>query len=352
MHHGDGDPAGDASGDPPGAARRQEAVWQDVVEAVPGVVLVLNADQVCTYVSPAVERELGVRACDVVGTCPDRLEDPDQLPDVWRARIAAATGERGATSRVLLPGPHGPVWYRSTSTRLVHPVTGAVSTVVHLQDVAGEVASQVALTRSIDRYRCLLEAVDEAVLQLDARGRIESFNPQALDLLHRSPDGLLGALAVTVLGLCDQDGRPIGGDLAQALAPATGAGVWRTLVRGDGERRLVRVRLTSFGGPGPGGGGDLLVLRECAGHGAPPGRPGPTPREARSAAGLTAREGDVLDGLARGGDVPTIARMLGISVHSVRGHVKSITAKLGVHSQLQAVIAAAQRGLVDLTQPD
>jgi DNA-binding NarL/FixJ family response regulator len=30
--------------------------------------------------------------------------------------------------------------------------------------------------------------------------------------------------------------------------------------------------------------------------------------------------------------------------------VKSITAKLGVHSQLQAVIAATRRGMVDLNE--
>ena len=43
-----------------------------------------------------------------------------------------------------------------------------------------------------------------------------------------------------------------------------------------------------------------------------------------------------------------IARLLELSVYSVRGHIKSLMRKLGVHSQLQAVVAAARRGIVDV----
>ncbi|GAA1479101.1 response regulator transcription factor [Nocardioides aestuarii] len=66
-----------------------------------------------------------------------------------------------------------------------------------------------------------------------------------------------------------------------------------------------------------------------------------------SAAGLTAREQDVLTRLAEGRTVSVIARDLGISVHTCRGYVRSVLAKLGVHSQLEAVVVAVMRGLVD-----
>jgi PAS domain S-box-containing protein len=328
-------------------------VWRDVVEALPGVVLLLNGDHVCTYASPGVHAELGIPPDAVIGLRPESLIDAEHHPEVWGCRAAAAAGERGVTARVRIADAAGDLrWFESAVTQLVDPDTDAVYSAVHLRRITAEVEAQAALTRCNARYRSVLAAVDEAVLQLDSRGRIESFNPQALALAGRTADELLGADAVAVLDLRDRDGRPVTGPIERALAltgePDGEAPVWHSLARGDGERRLVRVSLTSFTGPRPLDGGAVVILKESAAGSA---AAAPTLQQARSAAGLTAREGDVLDGLAAGGDVPTIARQLGISVHSVRGHVKSITAKLGVHSQLQAVIAAARRGMIDLAGP-
>jgi DNA-binding NarL/FixJ family response regulator len=62
--------------------------------------------------------------------------------------------------------------------------------------------------------------------------------------------------------------------------------------------------------------------------------------------GLTAREHEVLRLMASGLDPRAIARQLGISVHTCRGHVKSVLAKLDAHSQLEAVAVATRRGLL------
>jgi DNA-binding CsgD family transcriptional regulator len=71
-------------------------------------------------------------------------------------------------------------------------------------------------------------------------------------------------------------------------------------------------------------------------------------RQARTAAGLTPREHEVLERLADGRDATQIARELELSVYSVRGHIKSLMRKLDVHSQLQAVVVGARRGIVDV----
>jgi len=65
--------------------------------------------------------------------------------------------------------------------------------------------------------------------------------------------------------------------------------------------------------------------------------------------GLTAREHEVLELMGSGLDPRAIARRLGISVHTCRGYVKAVLAKLDVHSQLEAVAVATRRGLI---QPD
>lgn len=61
---------------------------------------------------------------------------------------------------------------------------------------------------------------------------------------------------------------------------------------------------------------------------------------------LTAREYEVLQGMAEGAPPKVIAASMGISVHTVRGHVKNIYWKLDAHSQLEAVAIARRRGLL------
>ncbi len=61
---------------------------------------------------------------------------------------------------------------------------------------------------------------------------------------------------------------------------------------------------------------------------------------------LTRREREVLECLGAGMQVKAIARVLGITLQTCRGYVKSLHAKLGVRSQLEAVVKAQQLGLL------
>ena len=62
---------------------------------------------------------------------------------------------------------------------------------------------------------------------------------------------------------------------------------------------------------------------------------------------LTLRESDTLRLMATGLETRLIAREMGISLHTCRGHVKSLLSKLGAHSQLEAVAKAMRYGMID-----
>jgi DNA-binding NarL/FixJ family response regulator len=119
-------------------------------------------------------------------------------------------------------------------------------------------------------------------------------------------------------------------DLAAAAAEA-GVG-WLLSKQGSLDRLLASVRAaprenlvvdpTLF----------LEISRPVAGATAPPR--------------LTRREHEVLQLLAEGLDTRGIARKLNISVNTCRGYIKSLLARLGAHSQLQAVAIATGHGLV------
>jgi DNA-binding NarL/FixJ family response regulator len=63
---------------------------------------------------------------------------------------------------------------------------------------------------------------------------------------------------------------------------------------------------------------------------------------------LTARETEILQSIADGKSTVDTAEVLFISVSTVKTHVKSILAKLGVHSKLEAVTLAFRNGMIRL----
>jgi DNA-binding CsgD family transcriptional regulator len=76
-------------------------------------------------------------------------------------------------------------------------------------------------------------------------------------------------------------------------------------------------------------------------------------RDALAAAGpvdieLTPRERDVLALMAEGASNKSIARQLGISVHTAKFHVGSLLEKLDATGRTDAVAHAARRGVIHL----
>lgn len=70
----------------------------------------------------------------------------------------------------------------------------------------------------------------------------------------------------------------------------------------------------------------------------------------RSLDRLTPRETEILRALAAGETATEIAGELGISALTVQSHVKSILAKLGVHSKIEAVTLAWRQGMVPTSE--
>lgn len=73
---------------------------------------------------------------------------------------------------------------------------------------------------------------------------------------------------------------------------------------------------------------------------------GEPPRVTTSSVQLTPRQLDVLRYVASGYSTEHIAKTLGISIETVRNHVRGLMGRLGVHTRLEAVIRGHELGLV------
>lgn len=61
---------------------------------------------------------------------------------------------------------------------------------------------------------------------------------------------------------------------------------------------------------------------------------------------LTPREHEVLDLISRGFSYIEVARLQGLSMHTVQSHIKNLYAKLAVHSKTEAVYEGTRMGLL------
>ncbi|HLH23366.1 MAG TPA: response regulator transcription factor [Chloroflexota bacterium] len=72
------------------------------------------------------------------------------------------------------------------------------------------------------------------------------------------------------------------------------------------------------------------------------------PRHPAELLTLAPRELEVLQVLATGKSAEDAAAELGISIHTLRTHLKKCMAKMGVRSKLEAIIGALRAGLIEL----
>ncbi|MFE1271000.1 LuxR C-terminal-related transcriptional regulator [Streptomyces sp. NPDC058758] len=195
-----------------------------------------------------------------------------------------------------------------------------------------------ALLGSVDG----LSVVAEAATADEAVAAVERLRPRVVVTdLCRGPDGESGAEAVRrMLG---PRPRPavlvvtVADDDASVLA-ALRAGARGYLLKGAGPAEVVRaVWAVANGETLLGAAVGRLVAALLAGP--RPGRTAPVLR------GLTPREHEVLDLVARGLGNEAIARRLTVSPKTVRNHVSAVLAKLHTASRAEAIVRAREAGL-------
>ncbi len=129
---------------------------------------------------------------------------------------------------------------------------------------------------------------------------------------------------------------------ARSVVRAIEAGADGYLLKGAGEQQAEEAIRSVLGGGAPispAVASHLLTrMRERTS----------SPRGAELDAPLTEKETAVLTDLAKGFRYKEVARLHGISPHTVADHVKSIYRKLAVNSRSEAVFEAVQAGLIKL----
>ncbi|TAK50691.1 MAG: PAS domain-containing protein [Betaproteobacteria bacterium] len=220
--------------------------------------------------------------------------------------------------------------------------------------------------RTMDQIEQILQQMQDGAFAVDSRRQVVFWNRTCERMLGVSARAALGQPCFQLIRAHEASGRRYCGKRCTLASLARGGAAPRAMPlwfsAGDGiplqlsvsvfllpsqQRGLWHVMHVLKRGPhangtlpaGPGAAARSDGTSDCAGERRD------TPRDDGSLA-LTPRESEVLGLLAQGHCPTEIARRLYLSPVTVRNHVQHLTAKLGLHSQLEAVAYAYRNDLV------
>lgn len=150
-------------------------------------------DNPLVYVNPAFERITGYRADEVLGRNCRFLQGPDTDPDASR-RIRDALKARTDVSVVIRNYTKtGQVFWNDLYITPIRDQQGTVTHIVGLQnDITARVNAQNELAAQEAFLRRVLNSTQDAIIVIDARGRVETFNVGAEKMFGYSSDEVIG----------------------------------------------------------------------------------------------------------------------------------------------------------------
>ncbi|MGW5441317.1 diguanylate cyclase domain-containing protein [Nocardia asteroides] len=185
--------------------------YRSLVEHTPDAICVHEAGTV-VYVNPAMVRLLGARSADdLLGMAITHFVHPDSIPPMLD-RIAQLTAEGAASpptemDLVRIDGRTVPVQTVSVLTAWQDAL--AYQVVVH--DLTAQRAAEASARRAEAHFTTVVSQLEEGVLVVDRRGRVESINPagkRILGLDDAMP--VLGrAIAELPVSMVDRNGVPL-----------------------------------------------------------------------------------------------------------------------------------------------
>jgi DNA-binding CsgD family transcriptional regulator len=178
-----------------------------------------------------------------------------------------------------------------------------------------------------------------ALIGFDADLRVRIWNDAAEELTGTSTEDAVGRHCWELVRGREENGSPFCGpncELARQVRGGNAVPCCRLILEAaDGPRSTAVSTITVEGD-------DPLYLHVVS----DPAEVTPHKRLLTARPHVTEREHEILELLAGGVPAKVIALSLGISVSTVRNHIRSILAKLHAQSQLQALARARDLGLI------
>ena len=220
-----------------GAIRQSERRYRSLVENASDLFVICAVDGSVRYVSPSLNRLLGIDPSEVIGLANVDVHHPEDLPRVIAAFEEALTCERVNVDFRVRHRDGSWRWLELTVTNLLDDpdVEGFV---LNGRDVTERRRAEEALRVSEERWRALLLNSSDAITVLGADGAVLYASPSTERLLGHYPEAML---AMPVFDLVHPDDLERAVGILGALVSSTGASepIDMRVMHADGSYRWI-----------------------------------------------------------------------------------------------------------------
>ncbi|MCD6152672.1 MAG: PAS domain S-box protein [Syntrophobacterales bacterium] len=171
--------------------RKSEEKYRSLVEDISEVIYSLDENAVITYVNPNVESIGGYSPSEIVGRRFTDFVYMGDIPDRMKAFQNAISGDNKATEYRMLTKSGEIRWIRTNARPIIENgrVVGIRGVLI---DITDRKQAEEALHKSEEKYRNILESIEEGYAELDLAGNFTFINPVVSKLFGYSRDELSG----------------------------------------------------------------------------------------------------------------------------------------------------------------
>jgi PAS domain S-box-containing protein len=340
------------------ALRGSEEYFRRLIESAPDLITVIEASGEIKYQSPSVERVLGHKPEELVGTNVWQLVNPEDARRVGDAMVKGLW-EPALFERLVFRVRHKDGTWRHLEGvgKLLTDERNRPYGVINSRDVTDRVLAEQALEESENRKAAILETALDAIMTIDHDGRLLEFNAAAEAMFGYAAAEVIGQYLEALIvppSLRHRHRKGLARYLETGKGPILGKRVEMTAMRVDGSEFPVELAIVPIqvnGAPIFTGHVRDLTERKRWEEEIQQAREELESKVERgmgegTAYNLTFRELTVLHLVASGKADKEIGVTLGISSQTVNKHVARILSKMGASSRTEAGVRAIKDGLV------
>ena len=173
---------------------REEQMFRAVAEQSSDIIILINKEGIVTYENPAVEKILGYNIDERLGRSAFELIHPDDVESIIAASDVFLRNKKSSPGKTEIRFRH-----KNGSWRIFEVTAGNLvidnvveSLVVNMHDITERKKTEESLRESEEKYRTILENMQEGYFEIDLAGKFTFVNNSACRDLGYSSEELIG----------------------------------------------------------------------------------------------------------------------------------------------------------------
>ncbi len=186
--------------------RKSEQMLRQVTDAIQDIVLLTDENAIVRYITPSVQKVVGVAPETMLGRSAYELLDSEQSRRFQELSAAASPENPSAQTSFIYLRPDGRELYMEASIHFLFDAQGRDrGAVTGIRDVTERHQAEQAVRQSEQMLRQITDAMQDVVALTDPQGYLRYVTPSVQRLLGYSPEQMLGRLAFDYLAPDDRE---------------------------------------------------------------------------------------------------------------------------------------------------